>query len=104
MNKLFRDLINVTDIVYLDDILVYLENPEEHETHVKEVLQRLKEKHLYLKPLKCLFSITIIPYLGIIITPEGISMEQEKVKVVMEWPTPKTVKGIQSFLGFTNFY
>lgn len=104
MNDLFRDLLDVNVIVYLDDILVYSENPEKHEEHVKEVLKRLKENQLFLKPSKCLFSVTTVPYLGIIITPEGMSMEKEKVKAVMEWPIPKTVKGVQSFLGFANFY
>lgn len=84
MNDLFRDLLDVNVIVYLDDILVYSEDPEKHEEHVKEVLRRLKENQLFLKPSKCLFSVTTVPYLGIIITPEGMSMEKEKVKAVME--------------------
>ena len=104
MNNLFRDLIDVTVIVYLDDILIYSEKPGEHEGHVKEVLRRLKENHLFCKPSKCLFSVTTIPYLGIVITPEGMSMEKEKVRAVQEWPQPGKVKDVQSFLGFANFY
>lgn len=104
MNELFRDLIDITVIVYLDDILIFSEEPSEHEGHVREVLRCLAENQLFCKPSKCLFSVTTVPYLGIIITPEGMSMEKEKVKAVMEWPVPKKVKEVQSFLGFANFY
>ena len=69
--------------------MIYSENLEEHKEHIKEVLRRLAENQLFCKPSKCLFSVTTVPYLGIVITPEGMSMEKEKVKAVKEWPTPK---------------
>lgn len=104
MNELFSDLIDVNVIVYIDDILIYSENPDHHEEHVKEVLSRLMKNHLFCKPSKCTFSTTTVGYLGIVVTPEGISMEKEKVKAVKDWPKPTKVKEIQSFLGFANFY
>ena len=104
MNDIFRDLLDVTVIVYLDDILIYSTDPEKHEEHVKEVLKRLAENQLFCKPSKCFFGVNTVTYIGLVISPEGISMEKEKVKAIKEWPTPKTVKQVQSFLGFANFY
>ncbi|EUC60435.1 Transposon Tf2-1 polyprotein, putative [Rhizoctonia solani AG-3 Rhs1AP] len=104
MNDLLRDLIDVSVIVYLDDILIYSKNPEEHENHVCEVLKRLRDANLYCKLSKCFFHVTTVPYLGMVITPDGISMETAKVQAVQEWPRPQTIKQIQSFLGFANFY
>lgn len=104
MNDILRDILDVYVIVYLDDILVYSKNKEEHESHVREVLRRLREHHLYLKISKCFLGVDTVPYLGMIISPQGISMDNEKVKAVQEWPQPKSVKDVQSFLGFANFY
>ncbi|EUC56294.1 Transposon Tf2-1 polyprotein, partial [Rhizoctonia solani AG-3 Rhs1AP] len=92
MNDIFHDLIDDSVIVYLDDILIYLRNKEEHTGHVKEVLRRIQEHNLFLKLSKCKFYTTEVTYIGIVITPEGISMEKEKIKDVEEWPAPKTVK------------
>jgi hypothetical protein len=104
MNKIFEDLIDVYVIVYLDDILIYSKNKEKHTNHVKEVLRRLKENNLSLKLSKCSFYVTTVTYIGIVITPEGVSMEKEKIRAIQEWPVPRTVKQVQSFLGFANFY
>lgn len=84
--------------------MIYSANPKDHEKHVKEVLRRLQEHHLYLKISKCFFSVDTVPYLGMVISPKGISMEEQKIKAIEEWPRPKTVKEVQSFLGFANFY
>jgi hypothetical protein len=70
---------------------------------VKAVLQRLRENHLFCKPSKCEFYINTVTFIGIVITPEGISMEKEKIKAIAEWQQPKTVKQLHS-LGFANFY
>src|SRR5881394_4664334 len=104
MNDIFHDLIDVTMVVYMDDILVFSEDRISHTEHVREVLTRLRENHLFLKPHKCQFYVTTTSFIGIVISPEGISMEKEKIKAIMEWPVPATVKQIQSFLGFANFY
>ncbi|CUA73551.1 Transposon Tf2-11 polyprotein [Rhizoctonia solani] len=94
MNDLFQDMIDVNIIVYLDDILIYSKDPTTHEETVKEVLQRLRDAHLYCKPLKCMFSVDTVPYLGLVVSPKGISMEAKKVQAVQEWPEPKTIKQI----------
>ncbi|QRW23694.1 Retrotransposable element Tf2 protein [Rhizoctonia solani] len=103
MNDLFRDLIDVTVVIYLDNILIFSEKPEEHPSHVREVLSRLLKNQLFCKLSKCHFHVTTVDYLGIVISPAGFSMDQKKIEAVTTWPTPKTVKQVQAFLGFVNY-
>ncbi|QRW22942.1 Retrotransposable element Tf2 protein [Rhizoctonia solani] len=103
MNDLFRDLIDVTVVIYLDDILIFSEKPEDHPTHVREVLSRLLKNQLFCKLSKCHFHVTTVDYLGIVISPAGFSMDQKKIEAVTSWPTPRTVKQVQAFLGFVNY-
>src|ERR1700743_646444 len=104
MNDLFSDLLDVYVVVYLDDILVYSENPADHQKHVREVLRRLRAAGLYASLKKCVFDTDTVEFLGYIISPQGLSMDRSKVKVIQEWPEPRKVKDVQSFLGFANFY
>ncbi|CCO34985.1 Retrotransposable element Tf2 155 kDa protein type 1 [Rhizoctonia solani AG-1 IB] len=104
MNNIFRDLLDITVIVYLDDILIFSNSREEHVQHVTEVLSCLQKHNLFCNPSKCVFFVTEVTYIVLVVTPEGISMEQEKVKAIQEWPEPRNVKQVQSFLGFANFY
>ncbi|KAF8750905.1 hypothetical protein RHS01_09089 [Rhizoctonia solani] len=103
MNDLFADLIDVTVVIYLDDILIFSENPEDHPAHVREVLSRLMKNQLFCKLSKCHFHVTTVDYLGIVISPSGFSMDQKKVEAVTSWPQPRTVKQVQAFLGFVNY-
>ncbi|QRV98516.1 Retrotransposable element Tf2 protein [Ceratobasidium sp. AG-Ba] len=91
-------------VVYMDDILIFSKNREEHVEHVREVLRQLQANHLFLKPHKCHFFTTETSFIGIVISPEGISMEKEKVKAILEWKAPTTVKQVQAFLGLAGFY
>ncbi|CCO34909.1 Retrotransposable element Tf2 155 kDa protein type 2 [Rhizoctonia solani AG-1 IB] len=104
MNNRFRDLLDITVIMYLDNILIFSNSREKHKQHVTEVLSCLQKHNLFCNPSKCVFFVTEVTYIGQVITPEGISMEQKKVKAIQEWPEPKNVKQVQSFLGFANFY
>jgi hypothetical protein len=104
MNDVFKDLLDVCVVVYLDDILIFSENPVEHEKHVREVLRRLRAHSLFAKLEKCEFNVDTTNFLGFVISPEGISMDEAKVQVIRDWPTPRKVKEVQSFLGFANFY
>jgi hypothetical protein len=104
MNEVLSDYLDVFCIAYLDDILIYSDSLEEHQQHVRQVLQRLKEVELTLKPSKCEFHTDRMEYLGYIISPMGIQMDPDKIKMVKDWKEPVNVKGIQSFLGFANFY
>ena len=105
MNELLRDLTNTGKVaVFIDDVIIGTEIEEGHDELVAEVIKRLEENNLYVKPEKCKWKVREVDFLGVIIGPEGIKMEKEKVKGVLEWPTPKCVKDVQKFLGLANYY
>ena len=105
MNELLRDLINTGKVAaFIDDVIVGTEMEEEHDELVAEVIKRLEENDLYMKPEKCKWKVREVGFLGVVIGLEGIKMEKEKVKGVLEWPTPKCVKNVQKFLGLANYY
>jgi transposase InsO family protein len=104
MNDVLFDYLDDFCTAYLDDILIYSENELEHEAHVKKVLERLRAAGLQADLKKCEFHVKTTKYLGFIIGTEGIEVDPEKVEVIKDWKPPATVKGIQSFLGFCNFY
>ncbi len=104
MNEVFREFLHHFVIVYIDDILIYSRNLAEHRHHVTQVLQRLRQHHLYLKMEKCEFHRSTVQFLGYVIGQNGIRMDQGKVTAIREWPLPSTVKELQRFLGFANFY
>jgi predicted aspartyl protease len=104
MNEVLSDYLDIFCIAYLDDILIYSDNITQYREHIRLILERIRQVGLSLKPTKCEFHTHKTEYLGYIIAPEGISMDPEKVNAVKEWQQPTTVKGIQSFLGFANFY
>jgi hypothetical protein len=91
-------------VVYMDDILIYTKDLEEHRKVTEEVLKILKDNDLYLKLEKCEFEQTKIKYLGLIISENHVEMDKVKVQGVLDWPTPQKVKDVQAFLGFANFY
>ncbi|KAF8761609.1 hypothetical protein RHS01_00745 [Rhizoctonia solani] len=101
MNNLFRDLIDVTVVIYLDDILIFLEKPEDHPAHVREVLSCLMKNQLFCKLSKCHFHVTTVDYLGIVISPDGFSMDKKKIEAVTSWPTPRTL-GCSSLHNLTK--
>jgi len=105
MNKILRDLINKGKVaVFVDDVLVETETKEGHNEIVEEILRRLKENNLYIKPEKCMWKARKIRLLGVVIGPNGIEMEAEKVDEVLNWPQPKNMKDIRKFLGLANYY
>ena len=91
-------------MIYLDNILIYSNNMSEHHWHVKEVLKHLCKAGLYAKVEKCEFHSKSVEYLGYILSSSGLTISDDKVKIIQDWLEPKKVKDIQSFLGFTNFY
>jgi len=105
MNEILRDLINKGKVaVFVDDVLVGTETEEGHNEIVEEILRRLEENNLYIKLEKCMWKVRKIGFLGVVIGPNGIEMEKEKVDGVLSWPQPKTVKDVRKFLGFANYY
>ena len=91
-------------LVFFDDILVYSKNEQEHEEHVRRVLELLRENNLYAKKSKCTFFTDRVDYLGFIISKDGVSTNPSKVEAVINWPTPKSVKEVHGFLGLTEWY
>jgi len=104
INNVFRDMLDRCVVVYIDDILVYSNTMEEHIQHVRSVLRRLIQHQLYAKAEKCEFHLTTTSFLGYIISQEGVAMDDQKVRAVVDWPQPHTLKELQHFLGFANFY
>ncbi|KAL0175452.1 hypothetical protein M9458_027782, partial [Cirrhinus mrigala] len=99
VNDVFRDMLNRWVIVYIDDILIFSNSYAEHVQHVRAVLQRLIQHKLFAKEEKCQFHQESIAFLGYVISPEGVAMDDAKVKAVRDWPRPKTLKELQRFLG-----
>ncbi len=104
INDIFRDLLNQYVVAYIDDILIYSKSEEEHIGQVRNVLSRLLENQLYVKAEKCEFHVKQTTFLGYSISHEGVRMDERKVRAVTEWPQPSTIKELQRFLGFANFY
>jgi len=105
MNELLRDLINTGEVAaFIDDVIVGTETEEGHDKLVVEIIRKLKENNLYVKLEKCKWKVKEVGFLGVVIGLEGIKMEEEKVKGVLEWPTPKCIKDVQKFLGLANYY
>ena len=103
MNEIIRDMIDLRVVIYLDDILIYSENEQHHIVLVKRVLERLQGHQRAIAPHKCEWHRSRVNFLGYIISPEGVEMDQEKIRTIVEWEAPDSVKGVQSFLGFANF-
>jgi hypothetical protein len=104
MNKVFMDYLDTFVVIFIDDILVYSKSEAEHEKPLKLVLQRLREHKLYAKLSKCEFWIDEVPFLGHVISKEGIAVDPGKVKDVLDWVEPQIVKEVRSFLGLVRYY
>ncbi|KAL0199850.1 hypothetical protein M9458_003037, partial [Cirrhinus mrigala] len=104
MNEVFREFLHCFVVFYIDDILIYSRNQADDCQHVQQVLQKLCEHSLYLKLEKCEFHQPSVQFLGYVISAEGVQMDQGKINAILEWPLPSSVKELQHFLGFSNFY
>ena len=104
MQSIFGSHLDSFVIVFLDDILIFSKNKADHYRHVKMVLQLLRKNKLYAKASKCEFFKRKISFLGHVVSAGGISMEQDKVKAIQEWPTPTSVTAVRSFHGLANYY
>ena len=101
---MFRKHLDVFLAGLLDDMIIYSPSPEEHVPHVRAILALLRENKLYAMLEKCQFHTDTIDFLGYRVSPAGVGMDPEKVASLLDWPTPQSVKEVQSFLGFANFY
>lgn len=105
MNEIFAELLDEGHVVvYLDDILIFAETREHHDTLLRRVLQILRTHKLFLREEKCSFAQPTLTYLGSIIGEGKIRMDPKKVEAVKAWPVPTTLRQLQSFLGFCNYY
>ncbi|WVZ48657.1 LOW QUALITY PROTEIN: hypothetical protein U9M48_000078 [Paspalum notatum var. saurae] len=104
MNSVFMEYLDKFVVIFIDDILIYSKTEEEHEEHLRLVLQKLREHKLYAKFSKCDFWIEEVKFLGHVISNGGIAVDQSKVSEVQNWKIPEDVKGIRSFLGLAGYY
>jgi Reverse transcriptase (RNA-dependent DNA polymerase) len=105
MDSIFSDMIEGRKvIVYMDDILIFAESQKELQERTKQVLQRLREHNLFLKPKKCEFNKSTMEYLRLIIQEGKLSMDPVKLSGIRDWPTLTSVKQVRGFIGFANFY
>ncbi|XP_073427382.1 uncharacterized protein [Dendrobates tinctorius] len=104
VNDIFRDICGVYVVVYLDDILIYSADPVTHAQHVRSVLQRLREHSLFAKLEKCVFFAEEVQFLGYVVSSTGFRMDPAKIQPIKTWVQPKSLKALQRFLGFANYY
>ena len=104
MNMVFRPYLDQFFMVFIDDILVYSRDEQEHEQHLKIILQTLREKKLYAKLRKCDFWLKDVSFLGHIVSAEGIRVYLAKIEDVMNWKSPRSVTEVRSFLGLAGYY
>ena len=104
MHRVFQLYLDRFVVVFVDDILIYSKWEEEHEDHLRIVLQSLRDHQLYAKFSKCEFWLTEVRFLGHVVSASGVSVDSEKVKAVMGWERPKSVFKIRSFLGLARYY
>ena len=105
MNEILQDFINTGKVAsFIDDVIIRTKAEKGHDELVEEVVKQLAENNLYVKPEKCKWKIKKVRFLGVVIGPERIKIKEEKIKDVLDWPTPKEVKYVQKFLGLANYY
>lgn len=104
MNKVFSVYLDKFVVIFIDDILVYSKKDEEHEEHLRIVLQTLRQEQLYARLSKCDFWMKNISYLGHVISGDGISVDPQKVQAVKEMSAPTDAKEVRSFVGMAGYY
>ena len=104
INEYLSDYLDIFCVAYLDDILVFSQNEEEHQEHIRAILTRVRDSGLTLKASKCEFHTMETEYMGYIIAPQGLGIDEEKIQTFKDWKEPTNLKGVQRFLGFANLY
>jgi hypothetical protein len=102
INNVFMDYLDKFVVVFIDDILIYSQNEQEHEEHLRKVLQRLRDCQLYAKLSKCEFWISGVLFLGHIVNRDGLAVDPKKVVAILDWKAPKDVRVVKSFIGMAG--
>ena len=104
MNEILWEVLSEGVVVDIDDILIYSEDPKDHTTLVGKVLQRLRDFQMPISPEKSVFHVKMVDFLGYIVTTDGVTMNEKKVETIKAWKPPTSVREVQIFMGFGNFY
>ncbi|XP_074271317.1 putative mitochondrial protein AtMg00860 [Silene latifolia] len=104
MNRVFKSYLDKFVIIFIDDILVYSKNEEDHAQHLRTVLETLRENQLFATFKKCAFWLKEINFLGHVVSSKGIQVDPEKIETIMSWPVLKNVAEVRSFLGVAGYY
>ncbi|XP_074314734.1 putative mitochondrial protein AtMg00860 [Silene latifolia] len=104
MNRTFREFLDKCVVVFIDDILIYSKDENEHKRHLRAILDILRKQKWYAKFSKCEFWLKEVSFLGHIISKEGVMVDPSKVEAVLEWKSPTNVNEIRSFLGLAGYY
>ncbi|TLX68501.1 RNA-directed DNA polymerase, partial [Labilibacter sediminis] len=104
MNRVCRPMLDKSVIVFIDDILVYSKTEDDHASHLRDVLEILREEKLYAKFSKCEFWLRQVQFLGHMVSGEGISVDPSKIEAIKSWEAPRNASEIRSFLGLAGYY
>ena len=104
MNTILREFLDHGVVVYLDDILIYSKSLDDHKMWIKQVLARLERHDMVISLKKSVFHVDTVEFLGYIIGKDAVTMSEKKVESILGWKAPRSVKDVQIFIGFANFY
>ena len=105
MNDLLRDMIEAEDVAaFIDDIIVRTETEEGHDNIMEEILRRIAKNDLFVKPEKYVWKVREVRFLGVVIRPDRVKIEKEKIQEVVDWLVLRSVKDVQKFLGLAKYY
>ena len=104
MNDVFKPELDVYVVIYLDDLLIFSKSADDHSRHVRTVLERLRLHKLYANPAKCSFFRASVEYLGHVVSADGVQPDPEKLACIRDWPPPRTVRQVRSFMGLASCY
>ena len=104
MNEILREFLDDGVVVYIDDILIYSKDPKDHTILVRKVLQRLRDFQIAISLEKSVFHVKTVDFLGYVVVTDGVTMNEKKVETIKAWKQPTSVREVQIFIGFANFY